>query len=298
MTSTTTWTAMEWLFKIALRAPFNIAPERGDELASEIFGTEKWAIERSDEPANFFAIPETKSIYLTGAGQASLWCLAYVAFHVMDIASRSQRSVDYDEQSHIDIGKYFAALHLGEYVAFSRSLFHADRPWPSNLEAPKNAAPEGSVAWRIDNLYLGALSWILLHEIGHVHNSDQKLVPSSIRIRQEYLADSFATKWILSTAGNGLEREFRVLMIAVALTWMFLSESEKGQGTTHPPAMLRFREAAAQFRMGERSTGLENAAYLLKAVLDPGTVPVAHETSAEAFEWMTGRLEALFPTYS
>jgi len=61
MTSTSTWAAMEWLFNIALRTPFNIAPERGEELASEIFGAEKWTIERSDEPANFFAIPENKA---------------------------------------------------------------------------------------------------------------------------------------------------------------------------------------------------------------------------------------------
>jgi Peptidase U49 len=293
---TSTWAAMEWLFKIAQRAPFNIAPERGPELATEIFGSEKWAIERSDEPANFFAIPVDKAIYLTGAGQASLWCLAYVAFHVMDIASRCQRVVDYDKQPHIDISQYFAALHLGEYVAFSRALFHADLPWPNNLEVPTEAPPEDSVAGRINNIYLGALSWIFLHEIGHVHHGDQKFVPGSIRIRQEYLADDFATKWILDNAGNGLEREFRVLMITVALTWLFLNESETGQGTTHPAAILRFREAAEQFQAGKRSTGLENAAYLLKAVLDPGTVPPSHETSAEAFEWVSERLEALFPT--
>lgn len=47
MTRTTIWAAMEWLFKIAQRAPFNIAPERGAELATEVFGEDKWAIERS-----------------------------------------------------------------------------------------------------------------------------------------------------------------------------------------------------------------------------------------------------------
>ncbi len=49
------------------------------------------------------------------------------------------------------------------------------------------------------------------------------------------------------------------------------------------------------FETGERSAGLENAAYLLKAVLDPVTVPPAHETPWEAFMWMSGRLEELFP---
>lgn len=235
-------------------------------------------------------------IYLSGAGQASLWCLSYVAFHVMDFASRRQRTVDYDKDACIDIGQYFAALHLGEYIAFARSLVHTDRPWPSNLKMPTNAPSEDSNEWRINNVYLGALSWILLHEIGHVHHGDQKFVPSSISLRQEYAADAFATKWILDNAGQGLQREFRVLMIAIALTWMFLYESEKkGRGTTHPPTILRFREVVAHFETGERSTGLENATYLLKAVLDPATVPPAHETPWEAFTWISARLEELFP---
>ncbi len=71
-------------------------------MASEIFGSEKWTIAWSKEPANFFAVPEEKAIYLTAAGQASLWCLAYVAFHVMDGASRSQRAADYNEQPYMD----------------------------------------------------------------------------------------------------------------------------------------------------------------------------------------------------
>lgn len=296
MTNTTTWDAMEWLFKIAQRTPLNIAPERGAQLTSEVIGEDTWTIERSDQPAQFFAIPEDKAIYLTGAGQASLWCLSYVAFHVMDFASRIQRAVDYDKDACIDIGQYFAALHLGEYIAFARSLVHADRPWPSILKVPTNAPSEESIEWRINNVYLGALSWILLHEIGHVHHGDQKFVPSSISLRQEHGADAFATKWILDNAGQGLQREFRVLMIAVALTWLFVCESErKGPGTTHPRTILRFREVVAHFEAGERSAGLENAFYLFKAVLDPATVPPAHDTPREAFEWMSGRLEELFP---
>ena len=163
---------MEGLFKIAQQTPLNIAPERGVELASKIIGADAWVIERSNEPAQFFAIPEDKAIYLSGAGQASLWCLSYVAFHVMDFASRSQRTVDYDKDAGIDIGQYFAAHHLGEYIAFARSLVHTDHPWPSNLKIPTNAPSEDSNEWRINNVYLGALSWILLHEIGHVHHGE------------------------------------------------------------------------------------------------------------------------------
>lgn len=295
MENIATESVMKWLFRMAQRVPMNIAPECQEKLASDIFGPEKWTISWSNEPANFFAIPQDKAIYLSAAGQASLWCLAYTAFHVMDVASRTQRATSYDAHGHLDIGQYYSALHLGEYVAFSRSLFHADRPWPKNLEMPSEGPAQSSNEWRINNIYLGALSWIMLHEIAHVHHQDQKFVPDSLRIKQEYLADGFATDWILSSAGQGLEREFRILMIAVALTWSFLSESELGQGNTHPATILRFREVAERFKAGERSVGLENATYLLKAVLDPATVPPAHETPEQAFEWISGRLEAMFP---
>lgn len=295
MTRNTTWEAMDWLFKMALRTPFNIAPERSKRLVSEIFGVEMWTIERSNEPANFFAIPEDKAIYLSAAGQASLWCLAYVAFHVMDISSQSQRAINRDMQAYKDIGQNYAALQLGEYVAFARSLFHADRLWPTNLEMPVNDPPNDSPAWHINNIYLGALSWILLHEIGHVHHGDLKFVPSFISLNQEYSADRFATTWILDDAGQGLEREFRILMIVVALTWLFLCEAEKGRSTTHPATILRFRDAVEQFQAGERSVGLENSSYLLKAVLDPRTIPPLLETPKEVFEWISKRLETLFP---
>jgi hypothetical protein len=49
MTNTTTWDAMEVLFKIAQRTSLNIVPERGAELTSKVIGADTWAIERSDQ---------------------------------------------------------------------------------------------------------------------------------------------------------------------------------------------------------------------------------------------------------
>jgi len=115
------------------------------------------------------------------------------------------------------------------------------------------------------------------------HHGDLKLLPADLLVRQEYRADDFATRWILDDAGKGLQRKFRVLMIAVALTWLFLHERVLGKGSDHPPAILRFREAAELFEMGERSVGLENAAYVFKALLDPATQAPPHETPREKF---------------
>ncbi len=273
----------------------HIAPERGRELAEEVFGAEKWALLPSESEANFYAIPQDKAIYLSYAGLASLWCVAHAAFHIADIASRDQRAAKQPGQTEIDIGAKLAARRISDYLAYATVLFRADRDWPIELPPPEINPSFDTAGGRVNNVFFGALSWILLHEIAHVHHGDQKLIPVHLLVRQEYRADDFATRWILDEAGNGLHREFRVLMVVAALTWLFLQEKVVGIGSDHPAAILRFREAATLFQMGDRSVGLENAGYILKAVLDPTTPAPQFDTPKQLFEWVSRRLEALFP---
>ena len=80
----------------------------------------------------------------------------------------------------------------------------------------------------------------------------------------------------------------------MALAWLFLNEAELGPGAVHPAAILRFREAADHFRAGNRSVGLENAAYLFKALFDPATSPPTFSTALEMFEWTSQQLETRF----
>lgn len=283
------------LFKIAKHTPFNIAPEKSEELVKNIFGDGKWKISPSETGANFYAMPNEATIYLSYAGLASLWCLSYSAFHIIGIASRQQRGEKIKSQTCIDIGGYYESFQLGEYISYARSLFHSDKEWPKHIEKPSVEPKPSSSEYKINNTFFGALSWIMLHEIAHVHNRDETIIPVSQRIEQEYKADEFATNWVLDEAGNGIQREFRILMISIALTWLFLNEEELGKGTTHPSAILRFREVSNQFQVGNRSVGLENSAYLLKAVLDPSTIPPIFNTAKEVFVWVSDRMEILFP---
>ena len=283
------------LFRKASRTPFNIAPERSEELAADIFGSGKWTLNTIRTKANFYARPEDAAVDLSFAGMASLWCLARVAFHIIDIGSQAQRALKVPGQTVIDIGQEYGTLKLPKYLEYAAALFKADYHWPAELVVPDADAALSSVEGRINNVFYGALSWIILHEIGHVHHGHLEHIPSAQRISQEHQADGFATSWILDSAGNGVSREFRVLMISVALTWLFLCEREMGQGTTHPPAIRRFRAASSQFEMGDRSAGLEYSAYLFKAVLDPATAAPIFDTASELFAWTSGRLEALFP---
>lgn len=289
----TTQTLMDPLFQLAKRAPFNIAPERGKNLSEEVFVKGRWKLITTHGEANFYAYPVEAKVTASYAGLASLWCLSYAAFHISDIASRLQRQIDTGAK-HFDIGKFCAELQIYQYINYARDLFHSDREWPSSLKIPNVSAMFETPEGRVNNIFFGALSWILLHEIGHVHLKHEKDIPVDQRLRQEFQADNFATCWILDEAGFGIQREFRVLVVCVALSWLFLNEEKLGQGRDHPAAITRFQESVAKFEMGERSAGLENAAYVLKAIFDPASKSPACETPKELFEWTANRLTELF----
>lgn len=198
------------------------------------------------------------------------------------------------KEKQIDFGACWGKLNLSAYLDYAGRLIQADELWPEQLCGPIADAALDSVEGRVNNLFFGALSWTFLHEIAHVHHGDSRLIPAAMKVGQEYRADAFATMWVLDEAGHGLEREFRVLMVSVALAWLFLHEQAKGQGYDHPAAILRFREAIVRFEVGERSAALENAAYMLKALFDPETEMPTGLLAREAFEWVCCRLEAKF----
>ena len=97
------------LFRLAARVPFNIAPEKCQKLAENIFGAEKWEIRPSSTKANFYAVPADRAIYLSYAGLASLWSLSYACFHITNLASIQQRQAS-SGRTNIDIGQECANL--------------------------------------------------------------------------------------------------------------------------------------------------------------------------------------------
>jgi hypothetical protein len=289
-----TQTLMEPFFKFAKRTPFSIAPERGHDLANEIFIKARWHLTVMGGQANFHAYPCETRVAATYAGLASLWCLSYAAFHVSHVASIYQRE-SRKSGTHIDIGEYCSNIKFNAHLDYASNLFRGDSEWPDNMKSPDVSAKFNTLEGRVNNLFFGALSWVILHEIGHVHLKHEKDIPVEQRLRQEFQADNFATSWILGESGSGIEREFRVLVVCVALSWLFLNEKTLGQGSDHPSAIIRFQESAAMFEMGERSSGLENAAYVLKAIFDPNSAAHPFDTPKQAFEWVTNRLAELFP---
>ncbi|MGX1691342.1 phage exclusion protein Lit family protein [Brevundimonas naejangsanensis] len=292
----TTSEATDGLAQKAASAPFAIAPERADDLAAQVFGETPVEMRRSDLASFFAAVVEDRHLYVSPSGLAGIWCLAHAAFHVSHVGSWLVSHPELRDAETVDVGLLWSELRLGDYVAYARRLMVEDEPWPDGLDTPDVEAPLTTDAGLVTNLALGAVSWVMLHELGHITKNHGKLFGRDLMVRQEWEADNFATGWALAKA-VGEEREFRALAIVVALAWLFVFEEAKGGGDDHPSAILRFREATSHFALGDDSVALERSVYLLKAIFDPtGAMPGGMPPVA-AFDWMTDRLEELFPRH-
>jgi hypothetical protein len=82
----------------------------------------------------------------------------------------------------------------------------------------------------------------LLHEIAHVRLGHE---PDNGRShKQEEEADEFAAKWVFKEVPTDREREFRILVVGVALAWLLLF-APVGGDTKHPPAYARVMHVAS-----------------------------------------------------
>jgi hypothetical protein len=300
-TDVSTARAMAGLFKAVATVSANIAPERMGELATEIFGSESWTLACADGAANFYAIVPDKRINWSNAGLAALWNIAFVAFSIADIGTRERlkaqtnRKVGSISPTGFDVSQLWNKRNLGGRIAYAEKLFSIDTPWPPDIPQPTNAASSTELERKVRELFLGALGWLVLHEIGHVALNHEVVVPAAQRVTQEHQADEFATKWILDGAGHGLQREFRVMAVSTAMAYLLLNHRVKGVGATHPPAIQRIRRIIEEFDVCNRSVGLESAAYFLKAIFDPDTIQPPPDGPREAFDWVIERLRQLFP---
>lgn len=135
---------------------------------------------------------------------------------------------------------------------------------------------------KINNVFLGAVAWILLHEVGHVHRQHQ--VESARSLKDEEEADDFAAKWVFEKVPDSRQREFRILAVGVALAWLLLF-APIGGDTKHPPAYARVMHVSSYFEAAEDSVALEVVAHLFKALFFPTEAPPTFETPGELFDW-------------
>jgi hypothetical protein len=73
----------------------------------------------------------TMAIYLSYAGLARLWYVAYAAFHVSNIASRVQQAAKGSGQTEANIGREFASRRIADHIAYADALIRSDASWPA-----------------------------------------------------------------------------------------------------------------------------------------------------------------------
>src|SRR5207247_3773059 len=108
---------------------------------------------------------------------------------------------------------------LSGYLDYATELRQVDNPWPGHLMPPKIDSSE-EVIQEINNVFFGAVAWILLHEAGHVHLGNEE--ESGRSHQQEDEEDKFAAEWVFEKVPTEREREFRILGVGVALAWLML----------------------------------------------------------------------------
>lgn len=269
------------LTKAVAAAPYAIAPERAIDLEAKVFSGEPWGIVFGDgAKSSMKALVDSNEIWVPYSGLLSLWAVTRAVVLIGTEAMAATRR----GQVVLDGGH-------GTPVADARRLLEASKlfirdpraKWPSDLPAPDPGAIEGSVDWHVNNVFLGACGWILLHEIAHIHLSHAPDTSADLRKKQEHEADEWATKWILDHAPQNLQREFRLLAIAAGFTWIGLNDGVMRVDTTHPHAWERFSHCTNAFKTDALSPGLELAAYALKACFFPSDPIPPAETPEDAF---------------
>jgi hypothetical protein len=262
-------------------APYAIAPERAIDLEAKVFLGKPWGIVFGDGAnSSMKAMVDSNEIWVPYSGLLSLWAatraVVLIGTEAMAATRKGQAALDSRPGTAVA-----DAIRLRE--ASASFIRNSQAKWPSDLPTPDSNALEGCIDWHVNNVFLGACGWILLHEIAHMHLSHAPDTSADLRKKQEREADEWATKWILDHAPQNLQREFRLLSLAASFTWLGLNDGVMRVDTTHPHAWERFGHCTNAFKTDALSPGLELAAYVVKVCFFPAEPISPAETPEEAF---------------
>ena len=144
-----------------------IAAERNDELVRDIFQGKRWHLTLVEGAAKagrdpFKAIPDDHEIEVSCSGLAMLWCISGYAALTFDLVRAARNSTG----RLLDVGPLFDGAKW--MLTLAEQLCKDDVDWPKHRYCP-SAQATGDPYEAIDRIFYGAVSWILLHEIAHVH---------------------------------------------------------------------------------------------------------------------------------
>lgn len=228
-------------------SPLYIAPERAADL-QEILDRHKLAIEFEDRPK--FAIRvslESHQVFLPIAAMEYVWaqCLRFWVVTTEYLAAQKAGDTSFDihgNKRRKDAAKV-AAWSAANLASTGKE------PWPADLPRPK-AKPRDEDTIVANELFFGAMAWIILHEIAHVERNHAEF-SGTYSQQQEKEADLFATDWVLSKISGSVpifnKRAFCVAAALLCLQSFETVAAPRWRGS-HPPAHERISYCLGGYR--------------------------------------------------
>lgn len=155
--------------------------------------------------------------------------------------------------------------------------------WSDKLPLPDVAPPSESENESVTTIFLGALGWILRHELAHIALKHQETDTTDRMNEDEFAADGQASRWLrgdrkkdkgralgVRPSKEEVELEGLALRMGIGLMWVALFEEHHGgRSTDHPEIATRFDRCARVFDLAEDSGAAEILSDTVKAWLDP-----------------------------
>ena len=272
-------------FEPAIRKKFAEAAADAGDAAQHL------VLELNEKPhegkmaAEFSVALPTGPVRITWAGIASLWACAQGAARLARRMFEGKRApnttgiITAADDPELTIGGYLLTLSERLCVVDFPPQPEGAAKWVDWAPRPV-LMPSSEDAQMGNNLFFGALGWIMRHEIAHV--TLQHLFATD-SIRAEIDADRRATEWLRgnrqadpkrepgSRPGTAeLELEQRAIIMGMALVWVAVFEARVGRSsTTHPPPAERFFRCFGVLDLREDSGAAEIVHDILQAWIAP-----------------------------
>jgi hypothetical protein len=195
-------------------APFAAAPEKAKKLKSL---SHSITLLFDDQRADFCvaAISEKDGRFIKASAGALnlLWCASYAYWLLYRGFVKAQR-LGHTEYSVSGARTVSEALSLYQW-AIQSAVECKLEPWPVGAPMPVRSPEPNSPVHVANEVFLVAVGWILLHEIGHHELGHPREAIGPASKQEEHDADHFASDWLLSEVSDSALLLKRSLGIAV-----------------------------------------------------------------------------------
>jgi Peptidase U49 len=214
-------------------APQALAPEKSDSLVPYLR-----PIRILPSVGKFILSASERFISVSDGALNLLWCASYAAWFIYQAYVDAQKN---DLQS-VQLGKdpeAVTALDLYEWaIQCVRTEKHD--PWPTDAPRPSRTPPFTLPVQVANEVFLVAVGWMLLHELGHIAHRHPFMETSRAKL-EENEADRFATLHMLEGVSDPSVLLKRSIGIAVANVLLVLLDilPETASSNAYPPAEER-----------------------------------------------------------